>query len=72
MQQLSLLLLIVGIEEYELIRIEKNGILESIPSLLFEVLVVISEDVDVESLLLLFVTLETISTDSSYSHSYYL
>ena len=72
MQQLSLLLLIVGIEEYELIRIEKNGILESIPSLLFEVLVVISEDVDVESLLLLFVTLETISTDSSHSHSYYL
>ena len=72
MQQLSLLLLIVGIEEYELIRIEKNGILESIPSLLFEVLVVISEDVDVESLLLLFVTLETISTDSSYSHNYYL
>ena len=72
MQQLSLLLLIVGIEEYELIRIEKNGILEGIPSLLFEVLVVISEDVDVESLLLLFVTLETISTDSSHSHSYYL
>lgn len=59
MQQLGLLLLIVGIEENELIRIEKNGILESIPSLLFEVLVIISEDVDVVSLLLLLVALET-------------
>jgi hypothetical protein len=72
MQQLSLLLLIIGIEEYELIRIEKNGILESIPPLLFEVLVVISEDVDVIFLLLLLITLETISSDFCYSHSYYL
>ena len=60
MKKLSLFSLVVGVKKYEFIGIEENRIVEGVPSLLFEVLVIIGKNMNMISPFFLLVTLETI------------
>lgn len=71
MQQPSLFLFIVRIEEYEFIGIKKNRILKSVPTIFLELSVVISKDMYMIERLLLLATLQTVTTNMGNSHSYY-
>lgn len=65
-------MLVVGIEEYELVGVEKQRVVEAVPALLLEVAEIVGQYMDVVRFLFFLSALQTVPLDIRQTHYYLL